>query len=259
MKNEGDGRMKTKLIEMARKLPTPIRSAMGLIFSIADIFRYPIHKLDELDFDEYWNVRGDDLKHYSRDLVIRDEIQSNASILDIACGNGRLLSFLQKTRNIKPYGVDISAKAKEYCENKGIYIYTQDVSSPTFKLDKNKSFDYITLCEIIHYLPNPEDLLLKLHPHVKKEIIITIPNIGYFRHRLRLLFGRFPLAAGDLYQAEFIRFWSIIDFKWWINEIVKVYEIKKIVPGSGIRVLKDLMPNLFCSGFTAVLKPKDRI
>jgi 2-polyprenyl-3-methyl-5-hydroxy-6-metoxy-1,4-benzoquinol methylase len=80
------------------------------------------------------------------------------TLLDIGCGDGKLLSVLSDIYKEKEfYGIDYSEQAivlaKLLCKNMNVEYTVEDIiSSP-----KNKQFDVVTLIEVIEHIP-PENL-----------------------------------------------------------------------------------------------------
>jgi 2-polyprenyl-3-methyl-5-hydroxy-6-metoxy-1,4-benzoquinol methylase len=111
-------------------------------------------------------------------------------------------------------------------------------------------FDYIIMSEIIEHLPDPEMLLNALRSHVRKGLIVSIPNTGYHQHRLRLLMGRFPLQW-VVTPGEHLRYWTRIDFHWWARQLG--FRVAREFPYEGTPGLKEAWPNLFAAALVYVL------
>ena len=76
--------------------------------------------------------------------------------------------------------------------------------------------DYATCFEVIEHISEAEIVLQKLKKTFRKQLIISIPNIGYIGCRLRLaLFGRFPITNCYMHIKEHVRHWTCKDFKEW--------------------------------------------
>lgn len=82
------------------------------------------------------------------------------SLLDIGCGDGRLLSNLNKIK-IK-YGIDYSKEMLKLAKKKNnsdINYLKIDLNSPSsfekFCSTINTNFDFITMLGVVHYLSNP--------------------------------------------------------------------------------------------------------
>ena len=115
-----------------------------------------------------------------------------------------------------------------------------------FDLIKNNNPNYISLFEVLEHMKNPEDFLLKLLNHKNIKVFISLPNTGFFTHRIRLLFGRFPLQW-IAHPSEHLRFWTITDLKWWLG-FLNIYNQSKIIPYKGVPFLNKIWPNLFAEG-----------
>ena len=91
-------------------------------------------------------------------------------------------------------------------------------------------------------------------------IFVTIPNVGFLLHRLRLCFGgRFPVTTIVYHMKEHLRFWTATDFRWWAHQLD--FEIRAAVPYVGVRGLRRLWPALFAAGYVWVLvdrRPAER-
>jgi len=221
----------------------------GLIYLFKD---FPFESR-ELNYDEYWRKRG--LKRRSakeRYKIIASMMEAGSRVLDIGCGNGELLEFLRKEKNITGKGVDISQAAAEAVKSRGFEIEIADITKPSFKI--KSLYECIILSEILEHITNPEEVLIKTKGKFKKALFVSIPNTGYILDRLRLLLGRFP-AQYVYHPQEHLRFWTVKDFLWWSNQIgfkVKVYK-----GTSGIPRLWRYFPRIFARQVLYVLIPKE--
>jgi len=212
---------------------------------IKDILAYPRITLDKMDYDEYWRERHRkrmDIK--PRFLIFAEVIEPGASVLDIGCGDGTNLAFLVKQRSVQARGLDLSEEAVRLAREKGIEAAIADVTLPDFHIEG--SYDYIILSEMLEHIPCPEEVLLKMHGHFRKGVLVTIPNIGFYRHRLRLLCGRFPVQW-VYHPAEHLRYWTVKDFIWWVEQLG--YQVKMIRASNGTSLgrlrLYKCWPNLW--------------
>jgi methionine biosynthesis protein MetW len=217
--------------------------------SIIYIFYDKHLKMFKLDYDKHWALRGD---HYVRPRYkfFASIIEKGSKVLDIGCGDGTNLKYLINEKGIEGYGIDISQTAVNMAKSKGIDAYVKDISSAEFKLvDK---FDYIILSEILEHIPNPEELIIKIKNNFKKSLLVSIPNIGYFPHRIRLCIGgKFPIQW-RYHPAEHLRYWTTKDFKKWCEQLG--LEIKNIFASNGVPILKNLLPNIFANQTVFVIQ-----
>lgn len=180
---------------------------------------------ETFDYDKYWNRLSQENRPPPSQFklkLIEGIIEKGSSVLDIGCGDGDLLDYLSKTKEIDAHGIEFGAKAIETARAKGIHVDVADITKQEFKLAN--SYDYIIISEVIEHLPKPEELVVKLKGKYKKYLIITIPNTGFITERLRLMLGRFP-KQWVLNPAEHLRFWTVTDFQFWSEQLgLKVEE-----------------------------------
>lgn len=184
-----------------------------------------------MDYNIYWKKRGHS-GYKERYGIIDSWVERGASVLDIGCGDGAALEYLVKTKSIVPFGIELSSQAAQMAKRRKIPVKVQDITIPNFKLDRK--YDFIVMSEVLEHIPNPEQVLMKLVGHFKKGLIVTIPNIGLYEHRLRLFLGRFPVQWVQ-HPGEHLRFWSISDFRWWCDKMK--LQIIRQEASNGVRLL----------------------
>lgn len=229
----------------------------NLYRGIKRLFIYPATaRVGVVDYDTYWdNKAPGQLGHMTewrqkRAQVFTDIVSSGDSVLDLGVGDGALLIYMQQHKQLEIYGLDVSPKAVEFCRAQGLQVDLADINKPITDFLK-RQYDYIICSEIIEHLPDPESLLNNLRPYVRKGIIISIPNTGFYHHRLRLLLGRFPLQW-VVTPGEHLRFWTRADFHWWAKQLG--FNVIQEVPYQGTPGLKTVWAGLFAAAFVYVLK-----
>ena len=215
------------------------------------VFGYNKVILSKMDYEEYWESVGEIEWEIPRILVICDLIEEGSSVLDLGCGDGKLLATLVAQRKVKATGIDISKEALRLARNRGLTdLHLADIGTPGFAI--TNEYDYIIATEVLEHIPNPEDVLTKAKGHFRRALIVSVPNVGYYTHRLRLLFGRFPLQWMR-HAGEHLRFWTLRDFHWWVN--LQGYRINKAAPpAQGFPLLYRLWPSLFANQMIFVLE-----
>ncbi|UCC94476.1 MAG: methyltransferase domain-containing protein [Candidatus Omnitrophota bacterium] len=221
----------------------------------SDVYNYTFGqyspKLNRMDYDDYW-VDKAPFNFSGRYPVFAQIIEENSSVFDIGCGNGATLRFLKQKKNIKGEGVDVSHKAVEIARGEGIEASVADVSSPEFEV--KKEYDYIIISEVLEHTHNPEDVIEKVKGKFNKLLIVSMPNIGHYMHRLRLLFGHFPIQW-VYHPGEHLRFWTVKDFKKWVCDLG--FQIVDMRIFSGVPCLRRLNPNLFADSVIFLLRERE--
>ena len=125
--------------------------------------------------------------------IISNLIEENTRVLDVGCGNGDLMKFLQENKTKDIRGLEISKEKVQNCLSKGLTVIEGNAESDLKQFSKS-SFDYVILSQTLQAFLNPELVINELLK-VGKKVIVTIPNFGYRRVRLQLLFkGTMPVT-----------------------------------------------------------------
>lgn len=232
----------------------PLR-AIRAFRRIRDGLRYvlgarPSIRITDLDYDQYWRARG---MHgvVDRFPIIASHLRRGESLLDIGCGEGTGLEFLQQTAGVIGRGIDISPVAIEMARSRGLNVEVADVTSLDFQIDGQ--YDTVLISEVLEHLAEPERVIRLVSNHVGERLILTFPSIGYLPHRLRMLFGRFPVQWG-WHPGEHLRFWTLSDYRWWLDQLG--YEIEAVRPSNGVRGLARVWPSLFGNQIVVVARPR---
>lgn len=194
--------------------------------------------IDEMDYDHYWKVRKE-RPIPARAYVFSRLIEPGSTVLDVGCGDGEIFQYLSQHNNIKAKGIDVSEVAVQKATQKGLDAYVLDITKDPFPFE-NK-FDYVLASEVLEHVFNPEQVLKKLEDRFLKGLIVTIPNIGYYQHRIRMLTGRFPIQW-QWHPSEHIRYWTVKDFEQFV--IDEGFCVKKIISSNGFPFVERYYPNL---------------
>jgi len=146
--------------------------------------------------------------------IISDMIKNNTRVLDVGCDDGTLMEFLKKNKNVDIRGIEISKNKVQICIAKGLTVIEGNAEFD-LKQFPNDSFDYVVLGQTLQAFINPE-IVIKELLRVGKKTIITIPNFGYWKVRLNLLFrGTMPVTKklpNNWYNTPNIHMCTIKDF-----------------------------------------------
>lgn len=217
---------------------------------LISIFIYPSLKQVDESYNVYWqsrDVQNSELNSFQKkraDLLI-GEIDKNDSILDIGCGDGRILAYLMgKGHQGEALGVDSSDYVLERARAKGINVLKKDIRNIN-QLDNLPAHDVVILFEVLEHMVNSEDLLVWAYNRARKAVLFSVPNTGFIVYRLRLLLGRFPLQW-RVHPSEHLRFWTLRDMKWWLGELG--YKFFKLYIYEGVPLFNKFWPSLFGQG-----------
>ena len=125
--------------------------------------------------------------------IIAELLLSNSRVLDVGCGDGTLMEYLSREKNIDVRGLELNENNVKVCISKGLSVIEGNAET---ELDQypDKSFDYVILSQTLQAFYDPETVLEHLL-RIGKSAIVSIPNFGYWKVRTSLLFfGKMPLT-----------------------------------------------------------------
>jgi len=180
--------------------------------------------------------------------TIADLIPQNASVLDLACGDGGLLRYLQDDRGVTGYGLENSPKQIQACIENGVNVIEKTLDR-TLNEFSDASFDVVVMTQALQVMTYP-DIILEEMLRIGRSCIVTFPNFGNLRARLHLAFaGKMPVTKNLPYQwydTPNIHFCTVNDFETLCAE--KNYRILQramLAEQPVSRHLKNKLPNLF--------------
>jgi methionine biosynthesis protein MetW len=142
-------------------------------------------------------------------------IEDGASVLDLGCGDGALLSYLTQQKHVRGQGIELNEQAIIQCVTAGLSVFQQDIDTGLSEFG-DKSFDYVIVNQTLQQVKKP-DFVLQEALRVGKKVIIGIPNFAHYKARASIFFkGRVPVTPSLPYQwydTPNLHFLSINDFK----------------------------------------------
>ena len=187
--------------------------------------------------------------------VIKDWIDQDSQVLDLGCGNGKILNTLTKELGVTALGVEINQDNLNECIKSGLNVIQQNIDEGLSNFS-DRSFDVVIMSQTIQVLKEPKQALLEV-TRIGKETIVTIPNFGHWATRVNLLLsGRMPITGAlpnNWHDTENIHLCTIKDFEVLCSECgIDILE-KRFFNGSGKeKGLTQIIPNAFAA--TAIYK-----
>ncbi len=130
--------------------------------------------------------------------AIVELVHEGARVLDLGCGDGRLLARLVETRHIYARGVEISESAVRTCVARGLSVRQGNIEEGLSDYP-DQVFDFVILSETIAFLNRPVPLVQEML-RVGRSAIISFKNAGYWLCRWRMLRGQgfgAPLVSNE--------------------------------------------------------------
>ena len=150
-----------------------------------------------------------------RDLrLIAEMIEPHSRVLDIGCGDGALLAYLAREKAADGRGIELSQSGVNACVRHGLSVIQGDADRDLEPFPEG-AFDVVVLSQTLQATRRPRHVVEELL-RIGKRAIVSFPNFGFWRIRLRLLFrGRMPvteLLDHPWYDTPNIHLCTIRDF-----------------------------------------------
>ena len=173
-------------------------------------------------------------------------IPDGSRVLDLGCGSGSLLAHLMAEANCRGTGVEIDPESVLAAISLGVPVIELDIDS---ELDDfaDCSYDVVVLSRTIQTIHRPLEVLQHMG-RIADRLIVSVPNFGWWRHRLRLLRGRMP-KSGDLpfewFDTPNLRFTTLTELEELFDRLGLTIEERITLNSAGVPLkMADRVANL---------------
>ena len=179
--------------------------------------------------------------------VISGWIAPAARVLDLGCGDGRLLQHLWQAKQAPGYGVEIADAHVLECIRNDVNVLQMDLEDGLSAF-RDGSFDSVILSETLQAIHRQEPLLKEML-RVGREAIVSFPNFGYWKARMQIAFaGHMPVSKELPYQwydTPNVHHCTLIDFEALCAKLgIRILERVVLRDGSPVAVLPNLLGSL---------------
>lgn len=163
--------------------------------------------------------------------LIADWVAPASRVLDLGCGDGALLSWLNRNKAVRGYGVDFDVNNVVRCVEAGVNAIQGNLETGLAEFEDQR-FDHVVLSQTIQAMHNTEQILVEML-RVGREAIVTFPNFGYWENRWQILQGHMPVSETIPYQ-----WYNTPNIHWCM-----LGDFEALCAKNGIRVLERVVMN----------------
>ncbi len=153
--------------------------------------------------------------------IISSWISPGCRVLDLGCGRGDLLFYLQHQKNVRGVGIEQDEDKAAFCISRGLSVLHGDFIEEVSDYPENH-FDCIVLSQTLQQVYAP-DKLLPVLMSVGSRVIVSFPNFSHWKVRLQLLLSgaaprneQFPY---EWHNTPNIRIITLKDFRIFMHKI----------------------------------------
>jgi methionine biosynthesis protein MetW len=161
--------------------------------------------------------------------IIASLVAPQTRVLDLGCGRGDLLEYLQKEKRVEGYGVEIDEKEVIEGIEKGLSIVQGDLNVETRDF-ADKSFDYVILSQTLQQVYDPERVIQEML-RIGKMGIVSFPCFNHLAIKLQLFFtSRAPVTKE-------------LPYEWYNTPNIRVItwgDFREFCSARGIKILRQI-------------------
>ena len=125
-------------------------------------------------------------------------VPEGSRVLDLGCGDGSMLDYLQRSRGCSGYGIEIADANVLACVRRGVNVIQLNLDEG-LAMFGDSSFDVVLQIDTLQHLRNAE-VMLRETARVGRTGIVAFPNFAHWPNRLSVLRGRMPVTRRLPYQ-----------------------------------------------------------
>jgi methionine biosynthesis protein MetW len=158
--------------------------------------------------------------------LIAQLVPFGSRVLDLGCGSGELLDYLQTQRQCSGYGIEIADANVLACTQRGVNVIQLNLEEG-LSMFEDQSFDVVLQLDTLQHLRQTQRMLLET-ARVGRLGIVSFPNFAHWGNRLQIARGRMPVTR-------------VLPYQWYDTPNIRVgtyADFEVLASSSGLRVLE---------------------
>ena len=149
------------------------------------------------------------------DELIREQINRGSRVIDLGCGDGRLLELLRHRHGCSIQGVELDPDGILGAIRRGVPVMQADLDAGLAEIPSD-SFDCAVLSQTLQQVRRPQQVLQSIM-RIAHRALVVVPNFGNWKVRLQVIrYGRVPVTEAlpyEWYDTPNLHFMSMYDFR----------------------------------------------
>lgn len=178
---------------------------------------------------------------YKSPSVAVNFVPSNAKhVLDVGCGTGVAAAQLKESGHIVDgitWNEEEARQASASCRDVMVLDLEKGIPGKT-----SQSYDAVICSHILEHIAYPQKLISDIHDLLVSNgtLIVVIPNLFFWRDRLKLLRGRWQYTLSGTFDYTHLRWYTVDTMKDFLGShgfVITHFEAHGWVPLPGLRLL----------------------
>ncbi len=149
------------------------------------------------------------------DDVIMEHVARGSRVIDLGCGNGRLLNRLRADHDCQVQGVELDFNEFTSGLGRGLPIIRADLNVGLNSIP-SRAFDVAVLSQTLQQVRSPLAVLEEML-RVARRALVVVPNFGHWKVRWQVVSGgRAPVTDSlpyEWFESPNVHFLTMIDFR----------------------------------------------
>jgi methionine biosynthesis protein MetW len=149
------------------------------------------------------------------DELLMRHIEPGSSVVDLGCGDGRLLERLRREHNCTVLGIERDMDGFIAAIERGLPVIRADLNAGLHDVP-GRAFDYAVLSQTLQQVSRPKQLLNEIF-RIARRALVVVPNFGHWKVRLQVAWaGRAPVTDAlpyEWFDSPNVHFLTMRDFR----------------------------------------------
>jgi methionine biosynthesis protein MetW len=149
------------------------------------------------------------------DDLLMAQIPRGSRVVDLGCGDGRLLQRIRDDNDCNVLGVEVDIDQMMAAIDRGIPVVRSDLDQGLQAIPDG-AFDVAVLSQTLQQVHRPLALFDEIF-RIARSALVVVPNFGHWRVRLQVaLSGRAPVTDAlpyEWFESPNVHFLTMLDFR----------------------------------------------